>query len=288
MNRTAGEAVEETGYLEYLDEKALPLMWCAGCGDGNILKALCQALAVLGRRREDTVAVTGIGCWGKADDYLRTNAIHGTHGRALAVATGVKAYQPRLTVMALMGDGDCATIGGNHFIHAARRNIGITAVVANNFNYGMTGGQFSATTPAGSRTSTSVYGHAEDSFDLCELAAAAGASFVARTTVYHYRQMERLLVEALQEPGFALVEVVSPCPTYYGRWNREGNIREMWRALRERAVVAGGDPAAEMAKDAIVIGRLYHRSRPSFAQRYAEVQRRAAAEVGEGAEADAR
>jgi 2-oxoglutarate ferredoxin oxidoreductase subunit beta len=279
------------GYLEYLDETALPLMWCAGCGDGNILKALCGALASLGRRREDTVVVTGIGCWGKADDYLRTNAIHGTHGRALPVATGVKAYRPDLTVVALMGDGDCATIGGNHFIHAARRNIGVTAIVANNFNYGMTGGQYSGTTPAGSRTSTSPYGHAEEGFDLCELAAAAGANFVARTTVYHYRQMERLFVEALQEPGFGLVEVVSPCPTYYGRFNRQGTAREMWRALRDRAVAvgtAGVETLSDAAEGSIVIGRLHHRSRPSFAERYAEVRRKAATPAGEEAPVDAR
>lgn len=283
-------------YLDYLDEKALPLMWCPGCGDGNILKALLEAFASLGLKREKIVVVTGIGCWGKADDYIRTNAIHGTHGRALAVATGVKAFRPDLTVVALMGDGDCATIGGNHFIHAARRNIGVTAIVANNLNYGMTGGQYSGTTPAGSKTSTSPYGHAEDGFDLCSLAAAAGANFVARTTVYHYRQMEKLFAEALEEPGFSLVEVVSPCPTYYGRFNRQGLAREMWRSLKERVRAVGTEPGVGAETGAfqvgpsapIVIGRLLRRNRPSFAERYAEVQRIARAEAGEGAEPDGR
>lgn len=272
--------------MHYIDEKSLPLIWCPGCGDGTILKALCGAFATLGLKLEQTVVVTGIGCWGKADDYLTTNAIHGTHGRALAVATGVKAFRPGLTVVALMGDGDCATIGGNHFIHAARRNIGVVAIVANNFNYGMTGGQYSGTTPAGSRTSTSPYGHAEDGFDLCELAGAAGANYVARTTVYHYRQMEKLFVEALREPGFSLVEVVSPCPTYYGRFNRQGEARQMWRSLKERAKAAGAESRG--AETPIVTGCLVRRSRPSFGERYAEVQRAARAEAGEGAEPGAR
>jgi 2-oxoglutarate ferredoxin oxidoreductase subunit beta len=287
-------------YLDYLDESALPLIWCPGCGDGTILKALLGAFATMGLARENTVVVTGIGCWGKADDYIRTNAIHGTHGRALAVATGVKAFRPDLTVVALMGDGDCATIGGNHFIHAARRNIGVTAIVANNYNYGMTGGQFSGTTPAGSRTTTSPFGHTENAFDLCRLADAAGANFVARTTAYHFGQMGRLMVEALREPGFSLVEVVSPCPTYYGRFNKQGSASEMWRSLKERArsVGAGGVAAPAEAgalevplddgPDApILTGRLVNRHRPSFAERYAAVQAKAAG-MGEGAELDAR
>jgi len=294
-------------YLDYLDENALPLMWCPGCGDGTILKALLGAFATLGLKRENTVVVTGIGCWGKADDYIRTNAIHGTHGRALAVATGVKAFRRDLTVVALMGDGDCATIGGNHFIHAARRNIGVTAIVANNLNYGMTGGQFSGTTPVGSRTSTSPFGHTENPFDLCRLAEAAGANFVARTTAYHFKQMGQLMVEALQEPGFSLVEVVSPCPTYYGRFNKQGSASEMWRSLKERARSVGpGEAPAEAGSleapaeagsleappddgpDApILTGRLVSRHKPSFAERYAAVQAKAA-RVGEGAEPDVR
>jgi len=299
-------------YRDYLKEETLPLMWCPGCGNGVILKALLGAFARLGLEPEKTVVVTGIGCWGKADDYIRTNAIHGTHGRALAVATGVKAYKPELTVIALMGDGDCATIGGNHFIHAARRNIGVTAVVANNLNYGMTGGQYSGTTPPGSVTSTSVYGHAEEGFDLCELAAAAGANYVARTTAYHYRQMERLIADALATDGFSVVEVVSPCPTYYGRFNRLGNAARMWRSLKERArpaaeaargasdggaagsggsggsgrSPAGRAPGAAAADDVILTGCVVRRSRPSFAERYSAVQRAArraaAGEEGRG------
>jgi 2-oxoglutarate ferredoxin oxidoreductase subunit beta len=286
VTRKNARPEERPSYADYLDEKALPLMWCPGCGGGNILKALLASMAALGLPREKTVVVTGIGCWGKADDYVTTNAVHGTHGRALAVATGIKAYRPELTVVALMGDGDCATIGGNHFIHAARRNIGVTAIVANNLNYGMTGGQYSGTTPAGSKTSTSPYGHAEEGFDLCDLAAAAGANYVARTTAYHYRQMERLITEALTEKGFALVEVVSPCPTYYGRFNRQGDAAAMWRSLKDRAKDAG-DGGSEV-EGSFTVGRLVKRDRPSFSERYAEVQRRAMAEAGTEAEPDGR
>ena len=167
-------------WREYLDEKMLPHMWCPGCGNGIALGALTRALAELALPRNRVVVVTGIGCWGKADDYLATSALHGTHGRALAFATGVKAARPELTVIVLMGDGDGATIGGNHLIHAARRNIDLTAVVLNNQNYGMTGGQVSATTPVDAITSTTMYGNPERDFDLCRLVDAAGANYVAR------------------------------------------------------------------------------------------------------------
>jgi 2-oxoglutarate ferredoxin oxidoreductase subunit beta len=177
--------------------------------------------------------VTGIGCFGKADDYVRTHSVHGTHGRALGFATGIKAARPELTVIALMGDGDCATIGGNHLIHAARRDIGVLAVVSNNLNYGMTGGQFSATTPEGSITTTSPYGHVEQAFDLCALAQGAGASFVARGTCGQPVGMRRIFDEALGHKGFAFVEVMSPCPTHFGRANRHGDAPEMMRGLTE-------------------------------------------------------
>jgi 2-oxoglutarate ferredoxin oxidoreductase subunit beta len=202
------------------------------------------------------VVVTGIGCFGKADDYLKTHTLHGTHGRALAFATGVKAARPDLTVLAMMGDGDCATIGGNHLIHACRRDIGVIALVANNLNYGMTGGQYSATTPAGSITVTSPRGHVEQGFDLCRLAEAAGAGFVGRATAAHPALLRRLLRQALDRPGFGFVEVVSTCPTHYGRANKLGGPVEMLLRLRERD---GKAPA---------LGVLVDRPSPGFSQRY--------------------
>ncbi|HHY95341.1 MAG TPA: 2-oxoacid:ferredoxin oxidoreductase subunit beta [Firmicutes bacterium] len=220
----------------YLIDRNLPHFWCPGCGNGIILSAVARAFGRLGWDRRQTVVVTGIGCFGRADDYLNVNAVHGTHGRALAIAAGIKATSPGLKVVALMGDGDCATIGGNHFLHAARRNLSITAVVANNLNYGMTGGQYSATTPVESRTSTSPLGHAEEGFDLCQVAAAAGAMYVARATVYHVHLLDRYLLDALSHPGFSLVEVMSSCPVYYGRYNRLGGPVEMMQYWQKVAV----------------------------------------------------
>lgn len=261
----------------YLVTDDLPLFWCAGCGNGIILGALLRSFRDLGLPRERTVVVTGIGCWGKADDYIKTNALHGTHGRALAFATGIKAANPELTVVALMGDGDCATIGGNHLIHAARRNIGVTAIVSNNFNYGMTGGQFSATTPTGSHTSTSPYGNAEGEFDLAALAAAAGANFVARSTVYHVVALRRLITEALIRPGFSFVEVASSCPVYFGRYNQRATPVDLMYWWKEKGVPVEtyARLSEEERQGAFVIGVIADRKRPDFSERYRQVQEEA-------------
>ena len=197
-----GEQMPTATGMKYLKQDSLPLMWCSGCGNGIVLGALLRAFEELGYRHNEIVVVTGIGCWGKADDYLATNALHTTHGRALAFATGIKAVKPALHVVVLMGDGDGVTIGGNHFIHSARRNIDLTAIIVNNYNYGMTGGQFSATTPAESITSTTRYGNPERDFDVCALAEAAGANYVARETVANGLALKNRIKEALGEKGF--------------------------------------------------------------------------------------
>ena len=259
---------------DYLLTGSLPLFWCPGCGNGIVLGALLRAFSDLGLRREQIVIVTGIGCFGKADDYINTNAVHGTHGRALPIATGIKAHRPELTVVALMGDGDCATIGGNHLIHAARRNVGVLAIVANNRNYGMTGGQASATTPDHKITVTSPYGNPESELDLCAVAAAAGAGFVARSTVYHARQTEKLINRALQTPGFGFVEVMSSCPVYYGRFNKLSSPVEMMEHWRD-AVIRGDDSGRQLQT-----GILVDNPRDDFARRY-EAVREAAAGAGD-------
>lgn len=223
-------------YRDYLQQNQLPTMWCPGCGDGIILRAYTEALAELDLAPYKVVTVTGIGCWGKADDYLATQAFHGTHGRALAFSSGIKLANPDLTVVTLMGDGDAVTIGGNHFIHAARRNIDLTAIVTNNYNFGMTGGQFSATTPLAGITTTSQKGTPEPGFDVCFLAEAAGANFVARTTSYHVAALKNLIRDAILHPGFSLVEVMSPCPTYFGRFNGQPSPVTMLNWLKEKAV----------------------------------------------------
>ena len=219
----------ETG-LHPMDDllrgERLPHIWCQGCGLGTALTTFISALKWLEKNQEwdlDKVsAVSGIGCTGRIAGYVRLDSFHTTHGRAIPFATGLKVANPDLKVVVLSGDGDIAGIGGNHFIHAARRNLDITVVCVNNFNYGMTGGQVGPTTPHEARAVTAQYGNFEYPFNLPYLAAASGASFVARWTVLHARQLEWTLRRALAHPGFSFVEVIAPCSTAYARWNREG------------------------------------------------------------------
>ena len=262
---------------QYLKPGVLPHMWCAGCGIGTMLGAMLRAFEELGFSNQDTVVVTGIGCTGKLDDYLVTNALHTTHGRALAYATGIKAFNPRLHVVVIMGDGDGVTIGGNHFIHAARRNMDLTAIVLNNLNYGMTGGQASGTTPQWSITSTTAYGNPEREFDICALAEAAGANHVARVTSYHGWEMKEAIKEALTKKGFSLVEVMSPCPAHFGRRNEMKETTAMLLSLRDRAVPVEryrGLPEAERS-NCFPVGTLVDRDQPGFNERYAVVRERA-------------
>ncbi|SFR00307.1 thiamine pyrophosphate-dependent enzyme [Desulfoscipio geothermicus] len=221
---------------QYLAHKKLPHMWCPGCGNGVILKHLLLGLAVLGIPREKAVLASGIGCSGRAGDYVNFHRFQGTHGRTLAFATGIHLSNPELTVVCLMGDGDCGAIGLNHLLHAARRNINITAIVANNLNYGMTGGQYSPSTPEDSLTSTSRQGKTGAALDLCRLAAEAGANYVARSTVYHVREMHKYILEALNTRGFSMVELLTPCPTYYGRYNKIGDAVQMLEMFKEKAI----------------------------------------------------
>ena len=267
--------------LSYLKDGVLPHMWCAGCGIGTMLGALLRAFEELGFSKTETVVVTGIGCTGKLDDYLVTNALHTTHGRALAYATGIKAFNPRLKVVVIMGDGDGVTIGGNHFIHAARRNIDLTAIVLNNLNYGMTGGQASATSPGASVTSTTRYGNPERDFDICALAQAAGANYVARTTTYHGWELKELIKQALTKKGFSLVEAMSPCPTQYGRRNEMKETSAMLHALRDQAMpVAHWRSLPESQRgNRFATGTLVDRTEPGFNERYALVQARAIADA---------
>jgi 2-oxoglutarate ferredoxin oxidoreductase subunit beta len=204
----------------------LPHIWCQGCGLGTALTTFIGALQWLEKKKgwdlNKVSVVSGIGCTGRIAGYIRLDSFHTTHGRAIPFATGLKLANPELQVVVLSGDGDIAGIGGNHFIHAARRNLDITVVCVNNFNYGMTGGQVGPTTPHEARAVTAQYGNFEYPFNLPYLAAASGASFVARWTVLHARQLEWTLRKALVHPGFSFVEVIAPCSTAYARWNPEG------------------------------------------------------------------
>jgi 2-oxoglutarate ferredoxin oxidoreductase subunit beta len=265
---------------QYLRDGVLPHMWCPGCGIGVMLRACLRSFEELGWRRQDTVVVTGIGCTGKLDDYLTTHALHTTHGRALAFATGIRAANPALHVVVFMGDGDGVTIGGNHFLHAARRNIDLTAIVLDNFNFGMTGGQFSGTTGNGAITQTSVYGNPERALDICALAEVAGANYVARSTPFHVEELGGLITEALDHRGFSVVEVLSPCPTHFGANNRMKQPVEMLHWLRDRTVPVEvfRTMTPEERDGRFPIGRLVDRHEPDFDARWAEVVVRATAQ----------
>ena len=263
--------------MDYLKTEKFPLFWCPGCGNGVVLGAIARAFAELDLSRENTAVVTGIGCWGKADDYVTTNSFHGTHGRALAFGTGIKLANPQLDVVVLMGDGDGVTIGGNHFIHAARRNVDVTAIVVNNLNYGMTGGQYSATTPETRITSTSRLGHIEQGFDICKLAEAAGAPFVARATPFNPVQMKNLIRDGMRKKGFSMIEVIAPCPTHYGRNNGFKSAPEMLRWFDERSI--GVEKARQMAPDEladkIVVGKMVDRESEDYGTKYRRIQQEA-------------
>ena len=206
--------------FEWMRPRFFPHMWCPGCGHGIILNSMLRAFVDLKLDPTQTVIASGIGCSSRLPGYVNACTMHTTHGRSLSYATGVKMAKPELTVIDVMGDGDCSAIGGNHFIHACRRNIDITAVVMNNNIYGMTGGQMSPTTPKGAVAKTAPYGVYDPNFDIRKLAEGAGATFVARTCVSNPRDVEKVISQAIQHHGFSVVEVVGYCHTQYGRYNK--------------------------------------------------------------------
>lgn len=273
--------IRKTGEM-FLKRELLPFFWCSGCGNGIVMGCIFRAMEESGFSRENTVVVTGIGCWGKADDYFTTHAFHGTHGRALPVATGIKSANPSLNVVALVGDGDGATIGGNHLIHAARRNADITVIMSNNNNYGMTGGQYSGTTPFGAITSTSRYGHAEDEFDVSELVKTAGAGYVAKGTIADPLQLQKFIEKAFKKrTGFRFIEAMNICPTYYGRNNKSGKAPEMIESLRQNTVDIRKISAIkqEDLKGKIIVGEYADREVDGFIKRYKALQERASARI---------
>lgn len=248
-------------YKDYIKEEKLPHIWCSGCGNGIVLNALVHALADMQLPPEDVVIVTGSGCLARLVTYPDTSTIKMLHGRVLAGATGIKLANPNLKVFCLMGDGDGATIGGNHLIHCARHNIDVTAIICNNFNYGMTGGQYSATTPTGSITTTSRYGLVEESFDLAELVKACGAPYVARCTASDVLNLRKYIIEATEKKGFGFVEVLAACVTHYGKNNRMGQAPEMMRQIDAMTVPAAKAKGinAEELRGKYITGRLVDR-----------------------------
>ena len=273
----ASRLPDEYRYLRH--RKRFPHVWCSGCGIGIVLGSIIRAIDSLKWELNDILMVSGIGCTSRMPVYVDFNTLHTTHGRALAFGTGAKMANPDLEVMAVMGDGDALAIGGNHIIHAARRNIDITAIIVNNNNYGMTGGQFSPTTPPGMKTSTTPYGMIEPVFDICDLLKGAGAGFVARGTVYHVMELDKLIKQAFEKKGFSVVEVLAPCPTNYGRANRQGDAVAMMELLRDTTInrTQAEKLPPEKTRGKTVRGIFVNRDVPSYLERYDELCEKARA-----------
>jgi len=259
---------------DYIRERFFPHMWCPGCGHGIVLNSLLHAVEELGMNKNEIVMVSGIGCSSRISGYLDFHTLHTIHGRALAFATGVKLSRPELNLIVPMGDGDALAIGGNHFIHAARRNIDLTAIVMNNRIYGMTGGQFSPLSGVGVMATTAPFATVDQGFDVVELARAAGATFVARSTTYHVQQLTKLLREAILHEGFSVVEVLTQCPTYFGRRNKQGGAPEMMQWFKDNTTPAGSK--AKQENPALIErGIFVQKEMPEYCKAYDQVIERA-------------
>jgi 2-oxoglutarate ferredoxin oxidoreductase subunit beta len=259
---------------KYIRASMWPSIFCTGCGIGNVLNYTLRAIDELGLDIDRVVFCSGIGCSSRLPGYIEADGLHTTHGRAIAFATGVKLSQPQLKVIVFTGDGDMAGIGGNHFIHAARRNVDLTVVCVNNFNYGMTGGQVSPTTPVAGLTTTSPYGNLEEPFDLSRLAIGAGAPFVARWTVgYPYETVEAIAA-AIRKPGFGFVELLMPCPTSYGKGNKLREPEQAWQWYRDNTITRMDysrlDPDQKARNRKIILGTLWQEDKPEYTARWQE------------------
>jgi len=247
----------------------IPHIWCPGCGIGNAVSAFAEAIKKVEYDLDDICVVSGIGCTGRVAGYIKTDSFHTTHGRGIAYATGVKLGNPKMKVIVVSGDGDLSAIGGNHLVHAARRNVDITVICVNNFIYAMTGGQVAPTTPQTAFTTTSPFGNFESPINIPRLAEAAGAVYVARWTALHMRRLTDSIVEALKKPGFSFVEVIAPCAMYYSRTNRLGDGLNMMKFYYDNSVIKHGEPTENLDigfQEEIIIGKFIDRERPTFSE----------------------
>jgi 2-oxoglutarate ferredoxin oxidoreductase subunit beta len=264
---TSVVTVDKNPIDSYLRVDRMPHIWCTGCGIGPATGCFIRAIDRAGVDADKIALISGIGCAGRVAGYVRLDSFHTTHGRALPFATGLTLGNPELNVVVFSGDGDLAAIGGNHLIHSARRNIDMTVICINNFNYGMTGGQLGPTTPLEARSTTSPYGNFDPPFNLTRLVAASGATYVARWTTIHLRQLERSIAEAMVKPGFSFIEVLAPCPAIYGRMNKLGEgVDELHSYLKRCVVRNGADPGdGEIGLSGpIVVGKFVDTERPTF------------------------
>jgi len=264
--------------LKYLRIDRWPTVWCPGCGNGIILKAFLEAVDQLKLKKDRVAVVSGIGCSSRATGYLDFNTMHTLHGRAISFATGVKLARPEFKVIVMGGDGDLASIGGNHFIHACRRNIDLTVIVFNNMIYGMTGGQYSPTTPEEEMASTAPYGHIEQPFDIAELALSSGATYVARATVYHYNLLVRYIKEAIAHKGISVVDAITNCHTYYGRYNGMPEPYQMMEYFKNNSVTLerAKNMSKEELKGKIIVGVFKkEEGKPCYLDRYEKIREKA-------------
>jgi len=252
---------------QFLRSDRMPHIWCPGCGIGTTVNSFARALLDSKVDLDNVSIVSGIGCSGRVAGYVKLDSFHTTHGRAIPFATGLKLANPKLNVVVYSGDGDLSAIGGNHLIHAARRNVDIKVICVNNLIYAMTGGQSAPTTPADVITSTNPYGTFDPTFNLPHLMEAAGAVYVARWTTYHVRQITRSIQEAFAKPGFSFIEILSPCPTLYQRRNKMGDGLDTMKFYKEKSKIKNGCPTGEVnlsKSGEIIVGKFVDRERGDF------------------------
>jgi len=262
-------AEQEHPIAPFLRMDRIPHIWCPTCGIGTVVKCYATALEKSGIDLDKTCVVSGIGCTGRVAGYMKLDGFHTTHGRAVPFATGLKLARPELNVTVFSGDGDLSGIGGNHLIHAARRNMDLLVVLVNNFIYGMTGGQNAPTTPETARSSTMPFGNFERPFNLPHLVASCGANYVARWTCLHIRRLTSTFEEAFERKGFRFIEVIAPCPTLYSRLNKLGTGLDLVRFYHDNAEIRHGADTREVDigfQDRIVCGRFVDHDRPTFTE----------------------
>jgi 2-oxoglutarate ferredoxin oxidoreductase subunit beta len=251
----------------------MPHIWCPGCGIGTSVNCFARAIEKADIPHEKLHIVSGIGCTGRVAGYVNLDSFHTTHGRAIPFATGLALSRPDSKVVVYSGDGDLTAIGGNHFVHAARRNIDMTVICINNFTYGMTGGQVTPTTPASAIASTTPYGNYEHTFNLPNIADACGANFVARWTVFHVRQLTRTMTKALKHKGFSFIEILAPCPTLYQRRNKLGDGVATVQYYKEKSTIKNGADTSDVAlafQSDIIVGEFVEKDKPSLRECYEE------------------
>ena len=261
--------IHSSEVLQYT-RKTARRVWCGGCGHGIALGALIRSIIQLGIPKEKIANVSGIGCIGRVAAYVDWDSIQTPHGRTIPVATGIKLARPDLNVIVFSGDGDIISIGGNHFIHAARRNINLTVIIASNYTYGMTGGQIAPTTPFGDISATTPYGSIEYPMDICEVAIACGATYVARSTTYHVNRLISYIKKGIQNKGFSVIEVISQCPTQYGKVNKKGNASAMLQYMKNNTVKFKESDRYQAfeSQNSIVIGEFCSRERSELTDNY--------------------